>query len=177
MHSQFDDGSQNGTPVFLTPEELLLGGEGEFELEVPADVLRPALESDASRHRCGRKIRLRPLTVRDVQLIAKAAKADEVMTSVLMIQQALVEPRLKQQDIAGMHSGLVKFLLEQINRISGLTTEQDELKAFTESPIAKAFYVLAKEFHWTPEEVKSLTIGQILGYLELLNQSKRVTAL
>ncbi len=176
MRSQREGGAQSSSPIILTPEELLIGSEGEFDVEVPSAVLRPSVGSETVATHCGKKIRLRPLTVRDVQLIAKAAKTDEVLTSVLMIQQALVEPKLKQQEIAGMHSGLVKFLVEQINRLSGLTTEQDELNALAESPIAKAFFVLAKEFHWTPEEVKSLTIGQILGYLELLNQSKRLTA-
>jgi hypothetical protein len=177
MRSQREGSTQSSSPVLLTLEELLIGSEGELEVEVPAAILHPSVGSETAPTHCRKKIRLRPLTVRDVQLIAKAAKTDEVLTSVLMIQQALVEPKLKQQEIARMHSGLVKFLMEQINRLSGLTTEQDELKAFAESPIAKAFFVLAKEFHWTPDEVKSLTIGQILGYLELLNQSKRLTAL
>jgi hypothetical protein len=37
----------------------------------------------------------------------------------------------------------------------------------------RAFFVLAREFNWTPEQVKELTIAQILGYLEMLNQTKR----
>ena len=118
-------------------------------------------------------VKLRPLTVRDVQLIAKAAKGDEVLTSVLMMQKAAVEPKLKQDDIAKMHSGLVGFLIDQINHISGLSTTEDEMKEIAESPIVQAFFVLAKEFNWTPQQVKEMTLGQILGYLEMLNQAKR----
>lgn len=176
MRDEIDSAPRKTAGGFLTPEELLMGSEGEHEVEIPAEVLRPLVRGEGRPRRMDGKIRIRPLTVRDVQLIAKAAKTDEVMTSVLMIQQALVEPKLKQQEIAAMHGGLVKFLVEQINRLSGLMTEEDDIRALAESPIAKAFFLLAKEFHWTPDEVKSLTIGQILAYLELLNQSKRLTA-
>ena len=72
-----------------------------------------------------------------------------------------------------MHSGLVSFLIDSINRISGLSTTEDEMEEIAESPIVRAFFVLAKEFNWTPEQVKEMTVGQILGYLEMLNQTKR----
>ena len=35
--------------------------------------------------------------------------------------------------------------------------------------MARACFVLAKEFGWTPEEVSGLTLGQILLYLEMAN--------
>lgn len=158
--------------MFVTAEELLAGRELTFEIEIPAQILRPSLENDNGNGHEGKKIQLRPLTVKDVQLIAKGAKDDEVLTSVLMIQKAVVEPALKQSDIAGMHSGLVRFLVDAINRISGLSTTEDEMKEIVESPIVRAFFVLAKEFNWTPQQVREMTVGQILGYLELLNQSK-----
>lgn len=44
-----------------------------------------------------------------------------------MIQQAAVEPTLKQKDIAKMHGGLVRFLVDRINQISGLSTTEDEI--------------------------------------------------
>lgn len=164
--------------MFVTAEELLAGRELTFEVEIPAQILNPSLENGNGNHRAenaGKKIQLRPLTVKDVQLIAKGAKDDEVLTSVLMIQKAVVEPALKQSDIAGMHSGLVRFLVDAINRISGLSTTEDEMKEIVESPIVRAFFVLAKEFNWTPQQVREMTVGQILGYLELLNQSKGTT--
>lgn len=163
--------------MFVTAEELLAGREMTFEVEIPAQILSPSLENgNGNGHRkdiAAKTIQLRPLTVRDVQLIAKGAKDDEVLTSVLMIQKSVVEPALKQSDIAGMHSGLVRFLVDAINRISGLSTTEDEMKEIVESPIVRAFFVLAKEFNWTPQQVREMTVGQILGYLELLNQNKQ----
>ena len=163
--------------MFVTAEELLAGREMTFEVEIPPQILSPSLENGnghAPGHgNAGKKIQLRPLTVKDVQLIAKGAKDDEVLTSVLMIQRSVVEPALKQNDIAGMHSGLVRFLVDAINRISGLSTTEDEMKVIVESPIVRAFFVLAKEFNWTPQQVREMTVGQILGYLELLNQNKQ----
>lgn len=158
--------------MFVTAEELLAGREMTFEVEIPAQILSPSLEN-GHQETAGKKIQLRPLTVKDVQLIAKGAKDDEVLTSVLMIQKSVVEPALKQSDIAGMHSGLVRFLVDAINRISGLSTTEDEMKEIVESPIVRAFFVLAKEFNWTPQQVREMTVGQILGYLELLNQNKQ----
>ncbi len=159
--------------MFVTPEELLAGKDVTYDVDIPAEILHPAPERPASRGAAGGRVRLRPLTVRDVQLIAKAARDDEVLTSVLMIQRAVVEPALKQSQVAEMHSGLVAFLVERINRISGLSTTEDEVQAMVDSPIVQAFFVLAKEFNWTPQQVREMTVGQVLGYLELLNQSKR----
>jgi hypothetical protein len=157
--------------MFLTPEELMAGKNVEYDVEIPGDVLQPTADEDSPTPEGG-KVRLRPLTVNDVQLIAKAAKDDEVMTSVLMIQKSMIEPALAERDIAAMHGGLVRFLVDRINRISGLTSTDDELREFAESPIVQAFFVLAREFNWTPEQVRALTVGQILGYLEMLQQTR-----
>lgn len=159
--------------MFVTPEELLAGREMTFDLEIPPSILHPSLDGPTGHGGTAKKIQLRPLTVRDVQLIAKAAKDDEVLVSALMIQKAVVEPPLKQHEIANMHSGLVGFLVDAINRISGLSTTEDEMQEMIESPLLRAFFVLAKEFNWTPQQMKELTVGQILGYLEMLNQTKR----
>jgi hypothetical protein len=162
--------------MFVSPEELLAGKDLTYDIDIPAHVLRPTPAGSGSAAGTAQKIRLRPLTVKDVQLIAKAAKDDEVLTSVLMIQRSAVEPPLKQHQIADMHSGLVGFLVDQINRISGLTTAEDELHAIADAPIVQAFFILAKEFNWTPGQVREMTVGQILGYLELLNQQRRSAA-
>jgi hypothetical protein len=156
---------------FLTPEELMAGRDVTYDVEIPPEVLQPALE-DGGSPATGGKVRLRPLSVKDVQLIAKAAKDDEVLTSVLMVQRAMVEPTLAERDISALHGGLVRFLVDRINRISGLSSTDDELRELAESPIVQAFFVLAREFNWTPEEVRGMTVGQILGYLELLEQSR-----
>jgi hypothetical protein len=161
--------------MFLTPEELMAGGSITHDIKIPEDVLYPEGNGKGNadqQETVNNLVKIKPLTVKDVQLIAKAAKDDEVLTSVLMIREALVEPQLKQGVIAKMHSGLVRFLVDRINRISGLTTSEDEIQEIADSPIVRAFFVLAKEFNWTPQQVKEMTVGQILGYLELLNQSK-----
>jgi hypothetical protein len=158
--------------AFITPEELFAGNTATFDVEIPPSLLDPESAGEA-RPPAARKIRLRPLTVKDIQLIAKAAKDDEVLTSVLMIQKAVVEPPLKQNDVAALRSGLVSFLVDRINHISGLTTTEDELRAIADAPIVQAFFLLAKEFNWTPQQVRELTIGQIVGYLECLNQGRK----
>lgn len=159
------------TSTFLTAEELLGGRDLVFDVDIPGEVLTPSAGPEEEPLPGGR-VRLRPLTVSDVQLIAKAAKDDEVLTSVLMIQRSLVEPELKQPQIASMHSGLVAFLVERINRISGLTTSEDEMRALGESPLVQAFFILAKEFHWTPQQLRELTVGEVLAYLELAAQGR-----
>src|SRR5262249_18548188 len=111
--------------MIITPEELLAGKELTYDVEV-----RPsALAAGEEQHRTGgaKKVRLRPRTIKDVQLLAKAAQDDEVLTSVLMIHRSVVEPKLKQNEISDMPSGLVRFLVEQINRISGLSASEQEL--------------------------------------------------
>jgi hypothetical protein len=159
--------------MFITPEELLAGKDVIYDVEIPESILQPGIDSRSSGANTAKKVRLRPLTVKDIQLIAKAAKDDEVLTSVLMIQKSLVEPQLKQNQIADLHGGLVSFLIDRINRLSGLTATDDEMKEMANSPIAQAFFLLAKEFNWTPQQVTDMTVGQILGYVELLNQTKR----
>lgn len=162
-----------GEPIFLTPEELLAGKEMTYDVSIPEEILNPLPDGSYIKGTEEKKIRLRPLTVKDIQLIAKAAKDDEVLISVLMIQKSVVEPRLKQNEIADMSSGLVRFLVDHINHISGLSTTQDEAQEIAKSPIVQAFFLLAKEFGWTPQQVKEMTVGQVISYLELLNQTKR----
>ena len=160
-------------PGFATPEELLAGSDLTYDVSIPASLLHPSPDASPVANQLTRKVRIRPLTVRDVQLIAKAAKSDEVLTSVLMVQRAVVEPALKDRDIAQMHGGLVRFLVERINHVSGLSTGEDDLRTIAESPLVQAFVVLAREFGWTPEQVRQLTVAQLLSYLEVLNRAPR----
>ena len=57
--------------------------------------------------------------------------------------------------------------MERINHFSGINTPRNELEELVQAPLAKACFILAKEFGWTPEEVSGMTIGQILLYLEM----------
>ena len=150
----------------LSAEDLLGGSSLTFEIEIPPDVLQP---SDGAAGGAGR-VRLRPLTVRDLQLISRAAKDSDSLVATLMVQRALVEPEMTVAQVAAMHVGLVSFLLHHVNRLSGITATADELATATATPLAKAAFVLAREFGWTPQEVSQLTLGQILLHLQMLKE-------
>ncbi len=146
----------------LSAETLLAGSRLDHETAIPPELL-PADEEGAAPA----TVVLRPLTVRDLQRIDKASRDDETLSAGLMIQQALVEPALTLEQVLQLPAGLARFLVERINAISGVTTPQDALTELVQAPLARACFILAKEFGWTPEEVSGMTIGQILMYLEM----------
>jgi hypothetical protein len=150
----------------LTVEELLFGGGTTHEVEVPAEVLDPAADPDANGA-APQRVVIRPLVLADVQRIQQAAQESRALTSVLMVQQALVEPKATVDEVSRMHAGLVEFLLREVNRVSGLSLAGDELEEVVRAPLARACFVLAREFGWTPDECARLTVGQVLLYLEL----------
>ena len=146
----------------LTAEELLAGSALSHEVDLPPDLL-----GADGRGPGGGRVVVRPLTVRDLQRIGKAARDDEGLSAALLIQEALVEPQLKLDQVSQLPAGLARFLVERINDISGISTPRDTLEEHVQAPLAKACFVLAKEFGWTAEEVSGMTIGQILLYLEM----------
>ncbi|QSQ26059.1 hypothetical protein JY651_14520 [Pyxidicoccus parkwayensis] len=150
----------------LTAEELLAGAAGTFTVSLPANVLKPGT-GDSPTGSAGEVV-LRPLQIRDVERVSRAAKEQRVLTSVLMVQQALVSPKLTVEQVGSLSAGLVQFLLEKVNAISGLSLGEDDLDSAVKAPLAKACFVLAKEFGWTPAECSELTVGQVLLYLEML---------
>lgn len=154
----------------LSAEELLAGGDLTFETEVPPDVLRPA---EGAGNGMPTTVRLRPLTVRDLQLVSRAAKESDSLTATLMVQRALVEPEMSVAQASAMHVGLLQFLLEQVNRISGIAATSEQLSGAIEAPLAKAAFVLAQEFGWTPRQVNELTLGQMLLNLQMLKERQR----
>lgn len=151
----------------LSGEELLAGGTLDFEVEIPPDILHPAGQQKDDPH-ARNSVRLRPLTVRDLQLISRAAKEGDSLMATLMVQRALVEPQLGVAQVSAMHVGLVQYLLEQVNEISGITTSQEQIDEAVDAPLTKAAFVLAKEFGWTPQQVNELTLGQVLLNLQML---------
>lgn len=150
----------------LTSEELLAGSSLNHDVSIPADLVavKGAGQLDA-------RVTLRPLTVRDLQRIGKAAREDESLSAALMIQQSLVEPVLDVDQIGKLPAGIARFLLDRINSISGISTPRNALEELVQAPLAKACFVLSKEFGWTPEEVSGMTIGQILLYLEMAHRN------
>jgi hypothetical protein len=151
----------------LTPEELLAGGSLTHEVTVPVELLGG--DDDVLSDRA---VTLRPLTVRDLQRIGKAAREDEELSAALMIRQSLVDPALNYEQVSQLPAGLARYLVEQINELSGISTPRDVLGELVQAPLARACFILAKEFGWTPEDVSGMTIGQILMYLEM-SQSER----
>ncbi|MFH1860607.1 MAG: hypothetical protein ABH870_06310 [bacterium] len=157
--------------MVLKAEELLAGGSLTYEIEVPGELLNPSPDTKQPDEK--QTIILKPLAVKDIQIIVKASRDNNILTSALMIQQALVEPKLKIEQISSMPAGLVKFLIEKINQISGLSVNENGLAGLVQAPLAKACFILAKEFGWTPQQASEMTIGQILLYLEMVNESKK----
>ncbi|MDJ0768566.1 MAG: hypothetical protein QNJ12_07210 [Ilumatobacter sp.] len=158
----------------ITAEALLAGGDTTFTVEVPPSILTPARrgqdgESDGADPVEGpATVVLRPLQLNDLQRVAKAAPDSNELSSVLMVQQALVEPALSVEQVGRLHAGLVEFLLGEVNRISGLHLADGELSDAVQAPMARACFTLSREFGWTPDECAQLTIGQVLLYLEML---------
>ena len=72
------------------------------------------------------------------------------------------------EQVGGMPAGLVEFLLEQVNRISGLSMDANGVEQAVRAPLARACFLLSREFGWTPEQCSQLTMGQVLLYLEML---------
>lgn len=149
----------------LSADELLAGGALTYAVEIP-----PQLMGAGSRD--GGSVQLRPLTVRDLQLIARAAKDNDALTSALMVQTALVEPKLGLPQVNAMPVGLLQFLLEQVNRISGMSATPSDVRAASDDPLVKAAFILAREFGWTPEQVGELTLGQIMLHLQMLKEQR-----
>ena len=148
----------------LTAEALLAGAATSHVVELPATLI--AADAPGT-------VELRPLTLRDVQRIRAAAKAERVLTSVLMVQQALVAPKLSVDQVSRLKAGVVQHLLERVNAISGLSMDEEGLDAAVKAPLARACFVLAREFGWTPAECSALTVGQVLLYLEMLARDTR----
>lgn len=146
----------------LTGEQLLAGSSLTHEVEIPCDLLKTNGEALSDPH-----VMLRPLTLSDLQRIGKAARDDENLSAALIVKHSLVEPALKLEEVSQLSAGVARFLVDQINAFSGITTSQDALQEYVQEPLAKACFILAKEFGWTPEEVSGLTIGQILLYVEM----------
>ena len=144
----------------LTADDLLAGASIQHHVEVPGH-LRPDGQTSGD-------VVLRPLTVRDIQRVTQAAREQAALTSVLMVQQALVQPAMSIEQVSGLPAGLVEFLLTQVNRISGLAMDAVDVDHAVRAPLLRACFVLSREFGWTPEQCSQLTVGQVLLYLEML---------
>jgi hypothetical protein len=150
----------------LTAADLLAGADAVREVEVPADLLGglPAPPAD-------RRVRLQPLTVNDLRLVARASRDNDELTAALMVQRSLVEPALTARDVSRMPVGLLQFLLREVNAISGITASEEQIASAIEDPLAQAAFRLSQAFGWTPEQIGRLTMGEVLAHLQLLKSA------
>lgn len=156
----------------LAAEDLLAGAQATHRVELPAELMALAAGEPSPGH-----VVLRPLTAGSLQRVAQAAKDERMLASVLMVQQALVEPKLSIEQVTGLSAGLLQFLLNQVNRVSGLSLGEDDLETAIKAPLTRACFVLAREFGWTPGDCSALTVGQIMLYLEMLARDERPAGL
>jgi hypothetical protein len=98
-------------------------------------------------------------------LISKAARDDPSLVPLLIINKSIIEPQLSLEQIKRLHVGLVHFLIAQINQLSGLSADGDQVKTAAETTLSYSHVLLAKHFGWTPEQVSQLTPGQVAIYL------------
>jgi hypothetical protein len=151
----------------LTTEDLLAGASLTHRVTVPDELVPGAADG------AGREVVIRPLVLSDVMRLHRAAGDDGELASALMVQQALVEPELSLDQVHRLPAGLVEFLLAEVNRTSGLSLGGDELADAVHAPLARACFVLGREFGWTPDRCAELTVGQVLLYLEMLARGER----
>src|SRR5260370_963671 len=134
-----------GATGYLSVDELLAGAALTHDIEIPPGVLGPPGPSGAAGAEAAvRKVRMRPLTVRDLQRVGKAARDDDSLLSVLMLKEAMVEPALTLDQVHGLQAGLARFLLQELNRISGLAVDGDTLAGAVEAPPARACFTPAR---------------------------------
>src|SRR5438874_748002 len=107
---------------YLTADELLAGSAVTHAVEIPAELLPPRAGSNGDGAQPGR-VRMRPLTVRDIQRVTKAARDDDALLSVLMLKEALVEPELSFEQLNELPAGVARILLHELNRVSGLSVD------------------------------------------------------
>ena len=60
--------------------------------------------------------------------ILDGLRDDSGLSAALIIQQGLVEPALKFEQVSQLPAGLARFLVDQINAISGVSTPRDALE-------------------------------------------------
>jgi len=147
----------------LSAQELLAGSRLIYEVHVPQEILQPS--SNSANGAVPGMVRLRPLSVAALTVVSRAARDDAGLLPLLMIKESLVEPALTLDQIRQMHVGMALYLVNQINRLSGLAADGDALNGAVDTPISQAHILLARHFGWTPEQVGQLTPGQVAVYL------------
>ena len=143
----------------LSAGDLLAGSRTAHEVVIPGELLAPGGESADGT------VRLRPLSLAALTTISLAARQDAGLIPVLMLKESLLEPELGVDEIRRLHVGLVRFLLDRINELSGLGPDGGGVDEAARSALGSTHLLLARHFGWTPEQVSQLTPGQVAVYL------------
>jgi hypothetical protein len=143
----------------LSAGDLLAGSRTAHEVVIPGELLAPGGESADGT------VKLRPLSLAALTTISLAARQDASLIPVLMLKESLLEPELGVDDIRRLHVGLVQFLLDRINELSGLGPDDGSADEAARSALGSTHLLLARHFGWTPEQVSQLTPGQVAVYL------------
>ena len=109
----------------VSAEDLLIGAQVTYPIEVPNVVLRPGQDEASNGQNVQTIVTLKPLTIGSFQLITKAAREDPGLMPLLMIKEAMVEPQLSLGQVRQMHLGLVDFLMAHVRRISGMDQKKN----------------------------------------------------
>lgn len=159
----------------LSADDLLQGSQVTHEIKIPPAILTLAEEAHAD----SATVLLRPLSMGTLTLISRAAHDDLSLIPLLTIKESLVDPTLSLEQVRSLNVGLVHYLVQQINLVSGLTADGEVNDGAATSPQTQGYVLLAKHFGWTPEQVSQLTPGQVAIYLagvqQLLNLEKGVS--
>ncbi len=157
----------------LSVDDLIASGSATYSVKVPASLINSGDIDTAAPRAVAGEVTIRPLLVRDVERVARAAREQRVLSNVLMVQQALVAPRLTVEQVGSLPAGLVQFLSERVSRLSGLAIDENDLERAVKAPLTRACFILAREFGWTPAQCSEMTVGQVLLYLEMLARDDR----
>ena len=105
----------------LTAEALLASGAATHAVRIPLSLLRgEAANADGTGYQgSAGEVTLRPLLVRDVDRVVRASREQRVLASVLMVQQALVAPKMSVEQVGDLPAGVVQFLADRVNAIYG----------------------------------------------------------
>ncbi len=154
----------------LTAEELLAGSALTFEVEVPAE--RPAAGERLARRGSRRRPRAAARRSRSPTCSSSSARPRRATRSLgtLMVQRALVEPALSVAEVAALHVGLVQFLLQEVNRISGIDATSDELAEVEERRSRRRRSSWRASSAGRREQISELTLGQVLLHLQMLDE-------
>ncbi len=121
---------RSDAPITLSAEDLLLGTQTHYDLVIPPHILQPDLapqnaeQDDKPVASTEKIVVIKPLSLKAFQLILNASKSNGDQIPTFMILESLVTPQMTAAQIGALPVGLVNFLVENIQLISGLSEKK-----------------------------------------------------